>query len=460
MAGATQGVRKIEKKDHWELTPWPIRSCWKKKRNGEVYYVGKGTERYTEADYKRALAEWNALAAKLDSQEREQARRWQHLEFQNYGVADLMGSATNLHPQPTPPPQPDTNRTLGNYRARFILHKTTQARTGQRSAGRLANLQSYLRQFVDFMGADSDPAQIDSARLGDYYAKLLKDVEAGKLESTSASDKFAAAKQFIRWLWSMGATELPRNIDSREMTIARTIGKITPMPLPVLRERARAATGRLKLELLLQANCGMYQGDCAKLLHKELNWRDGTITRKRSKNEKHENAPTVTYYLWPSTLELLRQHASQDSPHVLVNRNGEAGVRKTVREDGRVVNTDNTASAYVRLQNRLAKEWAKKLAEMKPNEIKAAIEAGEVELDDTKQPVMRHWPLKTIRKAGATLIGNHKEHSRFAEYYLADTPNSVTDRHYVRPSEEQFRECLQWLGQEMAIDTLDKISGS
>jgi integrase len=323
---------------------------------------------------------------------------------------------------------PDAPRTIGTMIDKYLAHKANQAKTGQRSVGRYANLRSTLYKFRDFVGASRDPKVIDAGVFGDYYAKLLAMVEAEEIGSTTASDRMQSARQIIRWLWQQGACELPRNLESHEMTIQRQIGEIKPMPIKALQVRVKAATGRLKLELLLMANCGMYQGDCCALMHTQIDWQAGTITRKRSKNKKHVKAPTVTHYLWPSTLALLRTFASTDSPNALMNRNGISGVRETIGDDGKVSRTDNTASSYTRLQDRLAE----------------------------KQKGFVRWELKSIRKASATAITSNPKFARYAEYFLGDTPQSVTDRHYARPDEDAFRECCKWLGEHLGLDQIEE----
>ena len=64
---------------------------------------------------------------------------------------------------------------------------------------------------------------------------------------------------------------------------------------------------KTKLYLLLMLNCGMYQNDIAELLDEEVNWKNGTITRARSKT-RDRNGPVVTYKLWPETFALLKKH--------------------------------------------------------------------------------------------------------------------------------------------------------
>ena len=105
----------------------------------------------------------------------------------------------------------------------------------------------------------------------------------------------------------------------------------------------------------------------------------------------------------------------------------------------------------------MAQKYAAECAGLTADEAKARTTAGELETGDDGKPAMRRWSLKTIRKAGATAIGNHPTDARFAPYYLGRAPDTVAATHYVRPSEEQFRDCLKWLGESFRVDTADKI---
>lgn len=465
-----------------ELTYFAARNCYKKKRNGDVHYVGKGSDRDTDENYRRAWAEWETKLAALVAAEQAAERSRNHRmakEIAGHAAAAGMNAvaegievadqierrqeaeldAARSNPKP-PVAYAVPADTLAKLAEKFLASKATQARTGQRSGGRYANLRSYLNQFVSFNGPDTQARTWNAAaQLSAYYDRQTEEVDAEEIGSTTASDRMQCARQFIRWLWENNfITDLPRNLDSREMTFSRTVGDVEPMPLDVLRRRIKSATGRLQLELLLMANCGMYQKDCADLLNTEINFETGTITRKRSKKTKgkDKNLPTVTHYLWDSTKQLLKQLASTTTPHALPNRNGEISVRTEVRQDGTVGRIDNAASGYGRLQDQLADEYAKEIGAMKAAEIKSRIESGELELVDGK-PVMRRWGMKHIRKTGSTAIGNSKEYSRYAQYFLGQAPSNVADTHYVQPSQEQFRAACNWLGEYLGIDTLDKI---
>jgi hypothetical protein len=447
---------------HRELTYFAPRKCYKKKRNGITHYVGKGSDRDSDDNYRRAWEEWENKLTELVAEERAR-RQVQGLpamiqtiragrqptagELEAAGfpmdpaVAAIMtrqeqeGCITLTHDELRimldkarilPKPAQETAiRTVGEMATRFLDTKRQQAKTEQRSVGRFANIETYINHFRDFVGKDKPITVIDAVILADYHQKQLEGIDGDEITSWTGRDRLQVARQFIRFCFELGAIDLPRNIDSKNLTITCTPGEIKPMPIKALVQRVKAATGRLKVELMLMANCGFYQVDAADLKHVEVDWKAGTIKRKRSKTKGVENAPTVTYYIWPTTLELLRKAASNDGPLVLATKNGLATVRDQITEEGKAVRTDSTAQAYARLQDRIGVE---------------------------------RWPLKSIRKAAATLIGRHPQYGRYAQYFLGQAPENVADAHYVKPDEAQFKECLEWLGKEMGLDTVEGIT--
>ncbi len=50
--------------------------------------------------------------------------------------------------------------------------------------------------------------------------------------------------------------------------------------------------------------------------------------------------------------------------------------------------------------------------------------------------------MKHLRKTSASLLGEHPQYKFYANHFLADSPRSVADRHYVVPSQNEFFEAL------------------
>jgi integrase len=442
-----------------ELTYFEPRKCYKKKVAGQVFYVGRGSDRDTNENYNRA---WEEFKIKRD--ELAQVDRGEKLA--NGGVLKLMsmlespalldpakleeagmqvpkdlaeimqrqnqtgGNLNNndllslLKMLDLKGAEKSVTRTVGDMVKTFLDGKRKQAKTEQKSVGRFANIESYVRHFETFVGADKPISAIDGVALQNYFTMQLDQIGEEEITCWAGRDRLQVAKQFIRHCWELDVIELPRNIESRNLTISCTPGDINPMPVAELQKRVKKATGRLRLELLLMANCGFYQVDCADLQHSEINFKTSTITRKRSKTKKEANAPTVTWNLWESTVALLRQEATTEGGNVLATRNGLATVHDAINSDGKASRTDATAQAYKRLQDGLKGD---------------------------------RWPLKSIRKAAASAIGSNPDFARYVQYFLGQAPDSVATAHYVKPSAEQFAKCINWLGQELELTTVDQI---
>jgi integrase len=173
------------------------------------------------------------------------------------------------------------------------------------------------------------------------------------------------------------------------------------------------ATGRLKLHLLLMANCGYTQRDLADLRQNEVDWSNGRIIRKRSKTGDIDKVPVVNYRLWPQTWDLLRE-CREDGPLVLLTESGRPLVRDEIGPDGKRHKTDTIHSTYRHLQVKLG--FAKST--------------------------------KLIRKTSATLLDGHAEFCRFVGHFLGHAPRTIQEKHYTPPSEERFDRAVEWLGQQ------------
>lgn len=162
-------------------------------------------------------------------------------------------------------------------------------------------------------------------------------------------------------------------------------------------------------------NCGMYQNDIAELRGEEVDWKKGTITRARSKT-RERHGPVVTYKLWPETFALLKKQRAKGE-RLLTTDEGKPLVRFWL-EDGKMRRYDVIQSAWTRLAEKLKMD---------------KIRLG----------------MKHLRKTSATLLGQHPQYKFFANHFLADSPRTVADRHYVVPSDAEFFLALDWLRQQV-----------
>jgi hypothetical protein len=161
----------------------------------------------------------------------------------------------------------------------------------------------------------------------------------------------------------------------------------------------------------------MTQKDISDLRPNEVNWKQGTITRKRSKTARHENVPTVTYRLWKETFRLLCQERAQGALTVLVNSEGGTLKVENLDAGGKLSKIDNVVSAFSRLKRRVK---------------------------ITK-------PLKLIRKTSATLLKSDKKFPGVEVVFLGHSPRSVADRHYAQVPQALLDEAIKWLGKQYGV---------
>jgi len=329
-------------------------------------------------------------------------------------------------------PNPDRPMTVEGNVKRFLKRKQQQAERGERSHGRYESLRCCLEDFKRHVGGSKPIASIGGPVLSRYRDKLESRVTKGKLSSYSARDRIQAVKQFIRWAWEQELLDLPRIIESREFSIAvkpNGIEVFTPDELNIV---FTASVERTRLYILLCLNCGMTQADIADLRQDEVDWDAGRITRKRSKTGKHDSVPEVTYPLWAETFRLLKLFRSDHPDLTLTNRNG-TPLKSEAIVNGRVNKTDNIRNAYNRVVWKLANP---------PED-----EDG----NPTREPIKIDKPLKLLRKTAASKLGEHESFGRFAQYFLGHAPGNVADKHYVRPSEDQFNAAVEWLGRQFPV---------
>jgi integrase len=222
------------------------------------------------------------------------------------------------------------------------------------------------------------------------------------------------ARKFLRGLASLGLIPVPPNLLDR----LRFKASVRDIPMPDAAEISRVigeAPGQLKLHMLLMLNCGFTQVDISDLRQDEVDWERGRIRRKRSKTRDQESVPVVDDPLWAGTFSLLRKYRQGDGELALRTESGRAWVRDSIDSSGRRHKVDVIASNYAHLRRRLS------------------------------TPVL----LKSLRKAGASLLADHREYAPFKERYLGHALASIADRHYVAggAGQEHFDEAIRWLGE-------------
>ncbi|RUL89420.1 tyrosine-type recombinase/integrase [Tautonia sociabilis] len=294
-----------------------------------------------------------------------------------------------------------------------LLRSACQSR--QLSEGRYDAYCRRIKPFMDWIGPGAAVDVIDEARLEGYYSHLSRQVAEGRYSRSSAHELLMTAKQFISRLATLRLIPLPGNIRDRRFRFNHSVAaEIETYSVEEVRAFLGACDGpgeRTRLFLLLCLNCGMYQNDIAELRQDEVDWTRGTIKRARSKT-RERGGPVVTYKLWPETFALLKKHRSGGDP-VLTTGAGNPLVKEWL-DGGKYRKYDAVRSAWMRLAEKMG---------MKKNRL----------------------GLKHLRKTSASLLGEHPQYKYYATHFLADSPRHMTEKHYVKPSEAEFIEALEWL---------------
>lgn len=313
-----------------------------------------------------------------------------------------------------------TDRTVKARSDAWLAVQKQQVEAGRLTAARVNNVRMALTHFTRWLGETADVGVIDADKLEGFYLYCLAQVSARRKDKKAgwslsfAKEVFAVARDWIKWLTKKGTINPPLNLADR-FKFGSTAKKIPTWTVDEVQHVIGEAPGKLKLALLLMANCGMTQVDVSDLADEEVDWTRGTITRRRSKTKHNENVPVVTYRLWPLTWELLQQYRS-GTERVLLTESGKPFVRADM-VNGKLVKADGFSSNYAHLKRRLRFRKSMKL----------------------------------LRKTAASLLESHPVYGRYVQYFLGQSPRSVADKHYVQPDQTLFDEAIRWLGEQLGF---------
>lgn len=421
------------------MTWMPPTRRWAKKHMGKMYFVScrqLGTEETKEGSAAAANAWWDAKLKEIEAASPTEEDRkanafkvwslvqdWSQLseddrerlvdslvgEGQYRKIKDQAEAMVEATLKTTP-----LDRTVAAQVDAWKNLLRSACQSGQMSEGRFDAYCRNIRAFADWVGPDAPIEAIDEARLEGFFNHLSAKMGTGEYSASYAHTLLMTAKQFVSRLAEMRLIALPGNIRSRRFRFNHsTPAKIETFTVAEVRALLDGCDGfseRTRLYLLLMLNCGMYQNDIAELRVEEVQWKAGTLARARSKT-RGRGGPVVTYRLWPETFALLKEHRSEGEL-VLTTDEGNPLVRYWL-EDGKMRRYDVIQSAWSRL---------------------AARTGGKIRLG-----------MKHLRKTSATILGQHPHYKFFANHYLADSPKSIADKHYVTPNDVEFFEALEWL---------------
>lgn len=306
----------------------------------------------------------------------------------------------------------------GNFQ-RFKAQKQAEAAVGEISAGRYANLMLHVEALVEFVGGVNPVGVLNERTMRDYRSDLLNRVGTKEIGSTYAKDHLDSAKQFVRWLWrERTLDDLPRIFDDQKFNISASSKEIKTFETDEIKQLLTAATGPMRLHILLTLNAALTQKDLSDLRPDEVQWKKGTIRRKRSKTGENANVPEVTYTLWPETLQLLRLHRSDHPEQLLLNERGGPLKVERLRPDGKLYKVDNVQRNFGRLCRKLK---------------------------------ITGRSFTSLKKTSATLLRGQKKYHGVVDYFLGHAPRKMSDKHYAGGPDALLAKALKWLAKELQI---------
>lgn len=254
-------------------------------------------------------------------------------------------------------------------------------KSGDLSEQNWRNLKAMKSHFCEFFGTENHVKDLNYDRVEKYNLQLHELVGEGKIARWTAKNRFAALKQFLRWLDAKELIHLPKTLNRKAFSFDTEATPVT-VPIDEIRRLLNHADDTQQLIILLGCNLGFTQRPIAELDRTTIV--NGRLLYKRHKTRKHKGVPRVAYLLWPETEKLLE-------------------------------------SVVLPTRRQLEHVW-RALQKSANSEVR----------------------LKDLRSTAASLIFN-SPYGRYTQYFLGHSPRTVADGHYANPTQEQFDETLRWL---------------
>lgn len=230
------------------------------------------------------------------------------------------------------------------------------------------------------------------------------------LDQNTKKKRWNWFKKFVRFILehSDQPPKSPRNIDSKDFVFSKENLIDKPeIDLNEIRKFLKDLPDRLRLYALLALNCAMNNVDIANLEHHQIDLDKKTLKRKRIKTKGWVNVPTVTYYLWDETVNLLERFINKKSQFVLTDDTGNS-LYFAKKENGGAI-----------LYDKIGVQWR----------------------DHFKGTDDKKFILKNFRFFGADLLGKHPKHMLYKDVFLGHSPKSVADRNYSSKNFDVISQC-------------------
>ncbi len=324
----------------------------------------------------------------------------------------------------------DRVETLGDLVDAFLAARRKEAESGTISNHRYGKLDLSLSVGTDesrtpsllrHVPPETPLPKITSPVLLNYLEHLRQLVASGSISAYTGRDQAQVVKQLFTWAYQVEHIDAKPRVLEKGYFIKVELKAVETVDKADLANLLIHANDRARLYIMLALNCGMTQQDISDLRHSEVDLKAGTITRRRSKTRGRENVPTVKYPLWPETIELLRQEASEHPTLFLTNVKGAPLIAGSIQPNGKLIRTCNVSSAWIRLGNKLVK-------------------------DDV---LRENFAFKYLRKTSASAIESHDTHYRHKTLFLGHAGATQGDRHYSKAAQESFARAIDWLHDEV-----------
>jgi integrase len=376
----------------------------------------------------RMMSPEDELRQRVEQLELEAAEARRQLQARDDGINRILGNILTIHPDGTGEVDegeiardPEVDRLaqmaqIGKPAAapaalaiKANADRFLEVIKGQSKPLTYREIRQYLDGLAVELGKDADVSTIDESKVESVFLKL----KAAELSQGTRKKRWGVFRRFVEYLSERKLIATPGNLHSKVFRFKVDAKPVTKYDTAKVRAVLAGLTNRQRLYALLGLNAGMTSADIGQLTKDMIS--GDKLTRKRVKTAGVKTVPTVTYTLWPETMELLAECGSDHPTLVLTGKTGEALWSSRLEADGSTPQKDM-----------ISQQW--KRAKIRP-------------------------PHKAFRSIGATLLESHKNYGRHVELYLGHSPKSVKDRHYAAPSDEVFGEALAWLRTQLLGDS-------
>ena len=152
-------------------------------------------------------------------------------------------------------------------------------------------------------------------------------------------------KTFISWLIERELIPSFPSLYLRRYKFAASDKEVKSLPVDQVREIVEAASGILRLHLLLMLNCGFTQKDISDLKPDEIPRWSNNSTKKQDQQTEHQGRVLETL---DRTRDLLDQYKRDGADHLLLTSSGKTWIQDAMIA-GKRRKTDNIRALYEKL---------------------------------------------------------------------------------------------------------------